>query len=471
MAKIKEPEYGLNQDVRKTQDIGTKEISDMSLNKGITPTKRDKIGNILLYENPNIEGEQLDLPNQWISVELKRPTYDDDELISVLDYEINELYKKEKDDKESKLRKQIEELRKQLKEAKADINITQIIREGGPRELEEGVILPLNATTYLPDRTEGDLSETPLEFQVNTAIYDTDNQRLKNIGSANPITINYYIVKNQDGVDFAYGYGTDETLFTQEKLQDDTFIDLDESYDVDLQIEQNDLSNFYGWWFKDTSSGEISYVRITNETELRFHLSRRKNTGVNDIDDSLNTYELLAVFKTEAPKQKDKVTSGFNLNTGVVTVDYPTKFNIERLNAFLINYYDKFGRKINKERIVETNPFNTTINVAITLLIQLRFDTSKLPNNATFYGWFKESEIGFWEFVTDETTVYVGSDKLAPGDITPVEMEENMVLTAGYTIDDSENNRNNEEEPPPESDDDDDEGTLTIDYGGKILRP
>ena len=46
---------------------------------GRAPTKRDEIGNVLLYEDPMNEGQQLFRADQMISVDLIKPDYDDDE--------------------------------------------------------------------------------------------------------------------------------------------------------------------------------------------------------------------------------------------------------------------------------------------------------------------------------------------------------------------------------------------------------
>lgn len=439
-----DPEYGLNQDIINDQESREKQQVDLAVDKGTTPTKRDKMGNIVLYEDPLNEGNQIDSPDQWISVNLRRPNYDDDEVKNVMKFDVNELYKKSRLNEESRLRQQIEELRRQLKEASANIVIRRVAREGDPREIEPGVIPSIENTIKLPDRTTGEFSSTPLEFLVNTAIFNDETREITELGGPNPITVNYYIVKNEDGSDFAYGYGTRETLFTQRRLQDDTLINLDESYDVVVDLEDfNKFSNFYGWYYKNSSNGNILYEKINNNKAIRFNLIKKRNTGVNSIDDSRNTYEILAVFGNESPLEKNTIVSDITLNVGVVERNYPYRFNTGIFpDVFIINYFDRTGEIIDTEK--QSNPHNMDINTSIRKLMSIIFNPSALdikPSPVRFSGWFRQLQSGVWEKVSNELTIYIGNRSIAPPGSICINFSDNLTLVAGYTFGDDDSKK------------------------------
>jgi len=158
---------------------------------GRTTTKRDDIGNIILYEDPKNESQQLLRADQLVTVELIKPDYDDEEAKHVLDVEINELFTPIDKSEIARLRQQIEKLRNDLKNATGTIII------GDDKDPNIPVIPDFpDVAIEFPDHSNLTLSKTPLEFEMSTGIFNKETMTHQPNGSADPFTVNWWIINH-----------------------------------------------------------------------------------------------------------------------------------------------------------------------------------------------------------------------------------------------------------------------------------
>lgn len=286
----------------------------LQANGGRAPTKRDDAGNILLYEDPLQPGIQLQRADQFISVELIKPDYDDEQAKEVLNTQINELFTAEDTGQIARLQRQIEELRQQLRDATAPVFISG--SEGTPSEgqtqgtgsMEDEMGLPSFAIT-LPDASGGSISTTPLLLDINTGIFDDTTMTLRNFNSANPFSINWWIIDST--TEEIYSQGVDNTYISSLNANGE-FTDKD--LDVVLQLT-NTVPNFNGWWVNDQSTGDLTkYIKFSSETMVRFNFIPRYNVENSLIDQFRNTYYIIASFLNEAPNVSTKEPVDVNLD-------------------------------------------------------------------------------------------------------------------------------------------------------------
>lgn len=355
--------------------------------------KRDSNGNIVLQANDNDE-------SQWVYVDVIKPQYDVDEIKKVLNTDINELYKSEFSTELNRLRDELEKLRQQL----SNINLP----EGGlfePTIIEPDTIPGAGDAITLPDRSTGEYSTTPLIFNVNTAIWNDATQQIENIGSANPHLVKFFIVRNDLGQDVNYGSGVGTTEFFQSRLGNGNFINQDESYDVVFLLSSQNLENFNGWYFKNENSGDLNeekYDRFSQNLDVRIKLLKRRNTGTVEIDTDRNTYEILLVFKNEAPDPTINNNSSLSLNFSLLERSRPILHDRMRGDYFTIRTYD-----VNKTLIktsVAQNPFSGEFNKTDVNEIRVTFNGNLLPDNYTFSGWF-EFVNNEWVKLTNQPTI------------------------------------------------------------------
>jgi len=191
--QLQQNSVGINGDALNNQELRETALNLLTVSGGYISTERDEMGNILLYEDPNNIGSNKQLVTQWISVDLARRDYDDDELQKVFDTNINELFKVPKTKTAAELRAEIERMRRLLADAESDINITIqeiIVSESigttptGPLPGESGFRTVNSAQIAIPAQIDigiklNSLDESNAVLNVDTAIWSDDNHQLE----------------------------------------------------------------------------------------------------------------------------------------------------------------------------------------------------------------------------------------------------------------------------------------------------
>ena len=256
-------EVGQNAEALNLHEIQQVQLNYIPISGGLMPTKRDESGNMLLYEDPENSGFQLEQPDQWVSIPVVKPDYDDEQAVGVLDAQISELYKGRDITEIQRLRQQVEDLRRRLGSA------TAFSDDPDPEEPTDQVPLDNSripfVATNIEDFATGLLSQSDLAFTVNSAIWNSDTQKLENIGSPSEFPILYYIIKKEPYIqeetgdsilsDFSDGTNTLPTAFEIRKA-DSGFLSSVGDRDVALLPMAKDLSKLYGWFYRDTSTGK-----------------------------------------------------------------------------------------------------------------------------------------------------------------------------------------------------------------------
>lgn len=329
MAKtIKEVKRIQDQEVRlkdnitaiKSTELETRTKLYLQLQKsgGRAPTKRDELGNVILYEDPEVTGSQLLRADQLVTVELIKPDYDDAQAAEVLDSEVNELFTPTDTSELTRLRNQIEDLRNQLRDAEAGITVEEVVENvvintstQTPDNTDEPVFeenprFPSNGL-ILPDLDGGVESDTPLEFSVNTAIFNDTDMKLEKYGGPNPFRINWWIVNRTTNE--IVNSGTDDTEFGFQAP------DTENIYDVVLELLQTP-SNFQGWYFNDHTTGQaLNYTKIDGDRIVRFQLNKQYEVGNSEIDRNRNTYQMSAVFLNQTPQELGELEIEINIDS------------------------------------------------------------------------------------------------------------------------------------------------------------
>jgi len=292
----------LKQDIKsfsgqKLQSIETRLSAYLKLQAagGRAPTKRDALGNVLLYEDILLPGSQLQRADQYITVDMIKPDYDDAQAKEVLNTEINELFTSVDASEVARLRQQIEDLRQQLKYSQASITL-QGTGGGGD---DKQIIFPLNAVV-LPDATTGEISSTQLIVDINTAIFNDADMKLIQFGAGNPFSISWWIIDHNNGQ--VYLQGVDDTYIGS--INKNTQLG-DKDLDVVLKLTTTPV-NFSGWYIQDNSAITqfklVNFSKISNDDVIKFRFIRRHNLGNSFLDTYRNTYYVVASFLNEAPK-------------------------------------------------------------------------------------------------------------------------------------------------------------------------
>ena len=435
-------QVGQNAEALRADENMIRQTNAIPISGGLMPTKRDANGNVLLYEDPKNANTQLEQPDQWVSIPVVKPDYDDEQAIGVLDAQINELYKGRDITEIQRLRQQVENLRQRLGQATSfgdDIEEEPIKHD--PLKNSD---IPSTAI-QLEDFATGILSETNISFTVNTAIWNSDNEQLEQIGSPSEFPVTYYLIKKEPFIqeetgdsiltDFSDGTKTINAPFQILKA-DSGFIGTSDEYNVALLPDNSQLSNFYGWFYKDTSTGKNNNWRsISTETNIRIDLMRRRNSGNESIDQTINNYDFIIAFKDFAPPPV--VTQFSTLNMQVAFINTEGSFDqIGALDQIRGDYFNvtTFSRETGERfnQTVYRNPRTIEVNRTTTSDIWIRFDRTKLPSSGvegyTLYGWY--------EF---DNALIRNWTKLQ-GNVTTLKLKadfEERTIVAGYTFTDT----------------------------------
>lgn len=334
------------------QDLRTKTSNLLVVSGGYISTERDELGNILLHEDPNNLGNNKQLVNQYISVDVERRDYDDDELQKVFDTEINELFKPPKTKTAEELRAEMERLRKLLAAAEADINITvqEVVvgeekaeEEKAEEEKEEekkvftNILGGFRMAPYtiraidFIDVVEDISILNDLIFNVQTAIWNTDTQRIDHLNSPERM-VKYQIILNNK---------TKELTAKVESML--------------ANPEQ-----FQGWYFDSENLGNTqNYVSIGNQNNIvTISLSgdRETNRGPE------NEFTLAVAYKDGAPPIIESNILTFQMEKLIVT-EYGEFSGVrdEVIGEFRWTLKDIDDNVVNESDGVVNNPF--TINV------------------------------------------------------------------------------------------------------------
>jgi hypothetical protein len=188
------------------REIQEKLLNYLTVSGGYISTERDELGNIMLHEDPNNLGSQLKLVTQYISIDVERRDYDDDEIQKVFDTTIDELYKLPKTKTSDELRAEIERLRQLLADAEAEITVVEnVVGDGdgsgdgdggggdGDGDGGAGTTILANGDRLAPFI----LNVEDYTINIQTVIWDTETQRIipEQINSAEQ-AINYEIQRN-----------------------------------------------------------------------------------------------------------------------------------------------------------------------------------------------------------------------------------------------------------------------------------
>jgi hypothetical protein len=333
--------------------LQTKLLNYLTVSGGYISTERDELGNILLHEDPNLLGSQLKLVTQYISVDVERRDYNDGEIQKVFDTEIDELYKPPKTKTADELRAEIERMRRLLAEAEADINITvqEVVlgngddklpgdgdgeEENGKDEETEkftsfagfrmapytiestGIVGDINNVTILND----------IIVNVQTAIWNTENQRIEHLNSPNEM-VKYQIILNNE---------------TQE---------------LTAKVESM-LANpeqFQGWYFDSENLGNTqNYVSIGNQNNIvTISLSgdREANKGPE------NRFTVAVAYKDEAPPPPTTDTLRFQMEEMVDTLQGSfSGLRDDVIGKFRWTLKDEAGNFVGESAGSVSNPFS-----------------------------------------------------------------------------------------------------------------
>jgi len=322
---------GLNQDEIKYIDEKNKKAN----------TKRDSLGNVILYESP-IDDTQKNTPDQSLIIDLLQYNLDINKIIEVIDTDIIELFQVETE--VDRLNKIIEDLKNQL------LNIQVSVSDEKTQSSE--------IITYVipPDFASGNLSTTFLQLNFNTAIYNSDTRTIQNIGSPSKIGITYLVVdKNNNSI---YASGEGNTQFNIINDNNGDFFEFNDKYDAIIKLTES-KSNFFGWWIDDRSNGlnTRNLILMSNDDKIRMKFSPQKNTGNSIIDKNRNTFNIFAIFKDEAPNLLEIGNASINISTGLVSGNVLTELDNKKVEI-LYEEIDSSGKVVSSG--AKITPFNIT---------------------------------------------------------------------------------------------------------------
>jgi len=410
---------------------------DTQASGGIVPTKRDEIGNILLYEDPVFENSQLQRTDQYISIGLVKPDYDDEQVKEVLDLDIKELFTTADLSEIERLRKELEDARKDLRDANARIIINETIIPTAPTEERPGEPTGSFSGEFpkivhiLPDLESGLPSASDLKFGVNTSIFNDETYTLENMGSPNPVSIKWWVIDHMSEIVFAKGVS--DTLYDVEQdINGFSFLEYSIDLDVVLMLE-NIPSNFNGWYVNDQSQGVLEeYTKFSDVPEVRFRFMRRKGTGIPFIDEHRNFYYILATFLREPPVIPSGDITKVNVTTAKMLdgfVGVKSSFNVE----MSVTEFDAVGNRVGGESI--TVPYiivgqtGNTVMITTDPVVSDAYITGRIgeENRYRFDGWY-----GSPNHVTG-VSAKLGNDLSITVELKGVYTN----IVAGYVIDDT----------------------------------
>lgn len=282
-AKRQQDSIGADGKALTDAELRARTLNFLTVSGGYISTERDDLGNIMLHENPNDRGSNKQLVNQYISIDVERRDYDDDEIRKVYDTEITELFKSLKTKSVDELRAEIERMRQLLADAEAEITVEEVTivqndgsgdgdggdggdgDGGGPTGIEEYVssermapfIIEVNGNTY----------------DVDTGIWNTDTVRLDpNQINVPSVRINYRIFRNHD---------------------------LGKTY-AEFRTSVANPEMWQGWYFDTENLGNTQNYASTGTNGI-VTLVVDEDRPQNRNDEAPNTYRVVAAFKDEAP--------------------------------------------------------------------------------------------------------------------------------------------------------------------------
>ena len=379
----------LDRDEAISLELRDKLYLELKTSGGYAPTRRDSNGNILLYEDPLIEGGgyQLRQADQLVTIELIKPDYDDAQAKEVLDIEIDELYTKTDRTEIAKLRTQVEDLRQQLLQIVISGSADGIDGEVGDRYVDPELFVPVNY--FLPDLDSGVDSATPLMVNITTGIFNEENMILDHIGSADPISVNWWLVDGETGK--IYKQGVNNTFIGGIGNSDD--IPKDIILDVILKLT-GVASNFNGWFVVDQSFGINNYVRFSAEDIVRFTLLPRKETGFETVDRFRNTYDIIVSFLNVAPT----ITStpnvnvvSVNINTAKVVYDVIGTLGLSSTVRTAVREFDMFNNVINVGTVAAPASVQAFSGNRINLKVLATRLVDENNDVIVFNGWYKKN--------------------------------------------------------------------------------
>ena len=367
--------------------LQAKLLNYLTVSGGYISTERDELGNILLHEDPNLLGSQLKLVTQYISVDVERRDYNDGEIQKVFDTEIDELYKPPKTKTADELRAEMERLRKLLAAAEADINITvqEVVlgdeeeKEKEEEKEEEKVFTnilggfrmapyTIRAVDFI-DVVEDISILNDLIFNVQTAIWNTDTQRIDHLNSPEGM-VKYQIILNN------------------------------ETKELTAKVESM-LANpeqFQGWYFDSENLGNTqNYVSIGNQNNIvTISLSgdREANRGPE------NEFTLAVAYKGEAPPIVESNILTFQMEKLIVT-EYGEFGGVrdEVIGEFRWTLRDIEGNIVNESDGIVNNPF--IINVVSGQ--ELNIIMTKIVSGIKSLGkWYTIADDNTWK---EQTTI------------------------------------------------------------------